>query len=164
MHPNRKKSREDYGTFRSNQLRNKIFQLMTFIEGQYAGSFDDQDMHDGDFGHLARLVDMIDAYNMNNPDNKMDYPKIRDESMRPVDWAPYLVNESRAVRITKKQLRRIIKEEKQALLEMEDRYGGAQNYNEYWETVDKLLQLMQNMTPQGRSAVAGELLAGLMRY
>ena len=96
----------------SGQLRNKIFQLMTFIDGQFSGGYDYQDMHDTDFGHLATLVDMIDVYNMSNPDNRMEYPKTRDETMRPVDWTPYMVNESRTVRITKNQLRRIIKEEK----------------------------------------------------
>ena len=103
----------------SGQLRSKIFQLMTFIDGQFSGSYDYQDMYDTDFGHLATIVDMIDAYNMKNPDSKMDYPKTRDETMRPVDWTPYLVNETRTVRITKSQLKRIIKEEKQKLQEME---------------------------------------------
>ena len=68
------------------------------------------------------------------------------------------------MKITKRQLRQIIKEEKQALLEMEDRYGGDQNYKEYRETEDKLLRLMQNMTPQGRQAVAAELIGIIDRY
>ena len=63
------------------------------------------------------------------------------------------------MKITKRQLRRIIKEEKQKLLEMEDRYGGEQNYREYRETEGKLLQLLRNMTPMGRSAVVNELLS-----
>ena len=63
------------------------------------------------------------------------------------------------MKISKKQLKQIIKEEKQKLLEMEDRYGGEQNYREYRETEDKLLQLLRNMTPKGRSAVVGELMS-----
>lgn len=155
MHPNRKKSRKDYGTFSSNQLRSKIFQLMTFIEGQYAGSYDNQDMHDGDFGHLARLVDMIDAYNMNNPDNKMDYPKIRDEYMSPVDWTQYTVNEGRKVRITKSQLRRIIREQAgdgleeaaqliyYALLNVEDELvdrGVELRFGEFAKAIEQAMQ------------------------
>ena len=164
MNQYREKRRESYKGMSSGMLRQKIFQLMTFIDGQFSGGFDRQDMYDEDMGHLATLVDMIDVYNMSNPDNRMEYPKTRDETFSPVNWAPYMVNESRTVRITKGQLRRIIKEEKQKLLEMEDRYGGDQNYKEYRETEDKLLRLMQNMTPEGRQALAQELIGIIERY
>ena len=166
----REKRRESYQGMSSGQLRQKIFQMMTFIDGQFSGSYDSQDMYDTDMGHLATLVDMIDVYNMSNPDNRMEYPKTRDETFSPIDWTPYMMNESRTVRITKGQLRRIIKEEKKKLLEMmddemvEDRYGGDQNYKEYRETEDKLLRLMQNMTPKGRQGVALELIGIIERY
>ena len=160
----REKRRESYQGMSSGQLRQKIFQMMTFIDGQFSGGFDRQDMYDKDLGHLATLVDMIDVYNMSNPDNRMEYPKTRDETFSPVDWTPYMMNESRTVRITKNQLRRIIKEEKAKLLEMEDRYGGDQNYKEYRDTKDKLLRLMQSMTPKGRQAVAAELIGIIERY
>ena len=73
------------------------------------------------------------------------------------------------MKITKRQLRQIIREERQRLAEMmddspPDRYGGDQNYKEYQETEDKLLRLMQNMTPQGRQAVASELIGIINRY
>lgn len=106
----REKRRESYKGMSSGVLKQKIFQLMTFIDGQFSGGYDRQDMYDEDMGHLATLVDMIDVYNMSNPDNRMEYPKTRDASFSPVDWTPYMMNESRAVRITKNQLRRIIKE------------------------------------------------------
>ena len=113
----REKRRESYQGMSSGQLRRKIFQMMTFIDGQFSGGFDRQDMYDEDMGHLATLVDMIDVYNMSNPDNRMEYPKTRDETFSPIDWTPYMMNESRTVRITKGQLRRIIKEEKKKLQE-----------------------------------------------
>ena len=160
----REKRRESYKGMSSGMLKRKIFQMMTSIDGQFTGGFDHKDMYDEDLGHLATIVDMIDVYNMSNPDNRMEYPKTRDETFSPVDWTPYMMNESRAVRITKRQLRRIIKEEKQKLLEMEDRYGGDQNYKEYRDTEDKLLRLMQNMTPEGRQAVAAELIGIIERY
>ena len=112
----REKRRESYKGMSSGQLRQKIFQMMTFIDGQFSGGYDRQDMYDKDMGHLATIVDMIDVYNMSNPDNRMEYPKTRDETFSPVDWTPYMMNESRAVRITKNQLRRIIKEEKAKLI------------------------------------------------
>lgn len=68
------------------------------------------------------------------------------------------------MKITKRQLQRLIKEESDRLLVMEDRYGGDQNYREYRDTEDKLLRLMQNMTPQGRQAVALELMGIIERY
>jgi len=68
------------------------------------------------------------------------------------------------MKITKRQLQRIIAEEKQRLTEEEDRYGGEQNYREYRETEDKLLRLLQNMTPQGRQAVTQELIGIIDRY
>lgn len=75
-----------------------------------------------------------------------------------------LTSEGKKMKITKRQLQRIIAEEKQKLLEMEDRYGGDQNYREYRETEDKLLRLLQNMTPQGRQAVTQELIGIIDRY
>ena len=120
MHPAREQKRKDYMSMNPNQLRRKIFQMQTFIEGQFAGgSYDSQDMYDTDLGHLSTLVDMIDAYNANSPDNKMDYPKIRDETMRPVQYGSYQVVQEKVVKITKRQLRRIIKEERQKLAEMD---------------------------------------------
>ena len=111
MHPARKQKRKDYMSMNPNQLRRKIFQMQTFIEGQFSGgSYDSQDMYDTDFGHLSTLVDMIDAHNANSPDNKMDYPKIRDETMRPVQYGSYQVVQEKIMKITKRQLRNIIRE------------------------------------------------------
>ena len=118
MHPERKQKRKDYMSMSPNQLKRKIFQMQTFIEGQFAGGhYDSQDMYDADLGHLATLVDMIDAHNANSPDNKMDYPKIRDETMRPVQYGSYQVVQEKVVKSTKKQLRQIIKEERAKISE-----------------------------------------------
>lgn len=68
------------------------------------------------------------------------------------------------MKITKHQLQRLIREERTRLLEMEDRYGGDQNYREYRDTEDRLLRLMRNMTPEGRKAVALELIGVIEKY
>jgi len=73
------------------------------------------------------------------------------------------------MKITKRQLRQIIREERELLAEMmddlpPDRYGGDQNYSEFRKTRERLIRLINNMTRQGRAAVAGELIGMLERY
>lgn len=58
--------RKDYERMKQrplNDLMNSIDSLIVYIEGQLMspGSFDYEDVFDWDFGHVARLADLIDA-------------------------------------------------------------------------------------------------------
>jgi len=111
------------------QLMNSIRSQITFIEGQLLmGSFDYEDMFDWDFGHIAGLADTIDAAREKAAEEGVpfvepDTSRIAEYQHRgkPAVVSRWSMNESTSkpnkMKITKRQLQRIIREEKARLNE-----------------------------------------------
>lgn len=135
------------------QLMGSIRSQITFIEGQLMmGSFDYEDMFDWDFGHIAGLADTIDAAREKAaeegvPFAEPDTSRIADYNHRgkPAVVSRWSMNENtnrmKKMKITKRQLQRIIREERKKLQEAA-MVGPLPSKNVYDYVHDEVLELI----------------------
>ena len=131
-------------------LMNSIDSQIMFVQGQLgSGQYDLKDMFDYDFGHIAGLADLIDAAKEKAAEEGVsfvepDTSRLADHEYRgkPVVVSRWSMNENvnkgAKMKITKRQLRRIIKEEKAKLQE-------AVKAERYYGIEDKLVNLVLDM-------------------
>jgi hypothetical protein len=101
-------------------LKQRIDRSKSFIQGQLSPGvqYDYQDLYDRDFGHIVNLTDLSDVAKIKASEigEMFDYPEVRDGNGGILDlsrWSEigHPVLEGKVMRVTKGQLRRIIKEE-----------------------------------------------------
>ena len=141
------------------QLMNSIRSQITFIEGQLLmGSFDYEDMFDWDFGHIAGLADTIDAAREKAaeegvPFTEPDTSRIAEYQHRgrPAVVSRWSMNESTSkpnkMKITKRQLQGIIKEELGLIRENAEDEGDAVDA-EVAQIVSNMQQVLRSYDPE----------------
>jgi len=138
------------------QLMDSISRQIMFIEGQLmSGMFDYEDMFDWDFGHVAGLADTIDAAREKAAEEGVPFAEPDTSGIadyqhrgRPAVVSRWSMNENtgraKKMKITKRQLRNIIKEEKQKLQEVQEggMVGPIPSQDVYNSVHDEVLDLL----------------------